>query len=95
MIVDMFNAFNSKLRELLSECDESVLNSILSDIEKDATGYAAATIAGRTYGYARVKEISMLADNPRRVEIIDKLLRIVTELLSKETTVAGLLNLIS
>jgi len=90
MIKDMFNTFKIKMRELLASWDGEVVDKLLLEIEKDAVGYAAATIAGRTYGYARFKEITMLEGKEERLQIISKLLMIVEEILSKDMSLVEL-----
>ena len=74
MIVDMFTEFHEQMRLYLNEMDSDVVDDILDTIDSDAFGYAAATIGGRTYGYARFKEITSLKNSVNRVMIIESLL---------------------
>lgn len=94
IMVDMFDAFRKKMREQLKKWDESIVDMMLDEIVGDAVGYAAATIAGRTYGYARFKEIIMLDGKQQRVEIISRLVNIVIELLSRKIAIDDLLRII-
>lgn len=74
IITEMFTAFHENVRLYLKEMDSDVVSDILDTIDSDAFGYAAATIGGRTYGYARFKEITMLENSTNRKNIIKSLL---------------------
>lgn len=74
MITEMYNAFGEYFRYFLKELDLEVIEDILETIFSDSFCYAAATIGGRTYGYARFKEIIKLDNSINRIEIIKRLL---------------------
>lgn len=74
VITEMFAAFHENVKLYLKEMDADVVEDMLDGIDSDALGYAAATIGGRTYGYARFKEITMLENSLNRKDIIKSLL---------------------
>ncbi len=94
LMVDMMQSFHNGMKRMLDGWDEKVLSKMLLDIEKDAIGYAAATIAGRTYGYARFKEIAMLDGKAERGQIIDSLVQLIISLLTSDYCLMDVLDLI-